>query len=75
MQLQIHDQAEANFPVKISGGNVIVLCDIGSNMSFMSYTCHMKLKDLPSLKMVSALSVDSATGHDICPVGLTCCKV
>ena len=33
------------------------------------------LKDLPSLKMVSAMPVHSATGHDLCPVGLTYCEV
>ena len=35
----------------------------------------MKLKDPPSLKTVPAMSVHSATGHDLCPVELTCCEI
>ena len=72
MQIQIHDQAETNFPVQISGVNVITLYDMGINMSCVSYACYLKLKDPLSLKIVHALSVHSATDHDLCPVGLTC---
>ena len=43
-----------------------------ANMSCMLYTHYVKLKDPQSLKMVPALSVHSATGCDLCPVGLTC---
>ena len=28
-----------------------------------------------TIKMVSAMSVHSASGHDSCPVELTCCEV
>ena len=44
-------------------------------MSCMQYACYKKLKYPPSLKMLSSMSVHSATGHDLCPVGLTCCEV
>ena len=40
----------------------------------MSYTCYVKQQDPPSLKMVPAMSVQSATGHDLCPMGLACCE-
>ena len=61
--------------MNILGVNVIALYDMGANMSHMSYTCYVKIKDPPSLKMVPAMSVHSATYHDLCPVGLTCCEV
>ena len=48
---------------------------MGANMSCMLYACYVKLKDPPSLKMVLAMSVHSATGHDLCLAGLTSCKV
>ena len=35
----------------------------------------MKLKDSPLLKMISVISAVSATGHDLCPIGLMCCEV
>ena len=41
----------------------------------MSYVCHVKLKDPPSLKIGPAMSVHSATVHDLCPVQVTCCEV
>ena len=41
----------------------------------MLYVCYMKLKDLPSLKMISAMSVHLTTGHDLCSIGLACCEV
>ena len=34
----------------------------------------MKLKDLPLLKMISAMSIHSGMGHVLCPIGLTCCE-
>ena len=64
MHIQTWHSANANFPVKVSGVNVIVLYDTGASMSFMSYACYMKLKKLPSLKMISAMSLHSATGYD-----------
>ena len=75
MQIQVHDQADINFPLNISGVNVITLHDKGANKSCMSYAYYVKLEDLPSLKIVPAISVHSATGHDFCPVGLMCCEV
>ena len=75
MQIHIYDKADANFPVKFSGFNVITLNDMGTNMSCISYACYVKLKNLPSLVIVSAMSVNSATGHELCPVGLMCCDV
>ena len=75
MQIQIHDQADANFPVKVLGVNVVTLYGMGINMSCMSYVCYVKLKDRLMLKMVPAMSVHSAIGHDLYPVGLIYCKV
>ena len=49
-QIQVCDQPDANFPMKISGINDNALYDTGANMSCMSYICYVKLKDLPSLK-------------------------
>ena len=40
----------------------------------MAYACYMKLKALPSLKMISAMSVHAAMGHALCSIGLTCCR-
>ena len=64
MQILMCDQADATFPKKMSRVNAMAVYDTGSNMSCMSYTCYMRLKDPPSLKMVPAMSVYSATGHD-----------
>ena len=44
-------------------------------MSCISYTCYVKLKDLPSLKIMSAMSVCSVMDHDSCLIGLTCGEV
>ena len=63
MIIQTHDQIDVNFPVKISVVNVITLYDTCANMSCMSSTCYKKLKNLHLLKMVSSMSVHSATGH------------
>ena len=57
MHIQICDEANVNFPVKISGINVVALHDTGANMSCMSYACYMKWKDLPSLKIIFAITV------------------
>ena len=46
-----------------------------ANTSCMLYACYVKLKDLPSLRMVPAISVHSATGHDLCHVALICCEI
>ena len=74
MHIQILNQVNPNLPMKIPGINVLILYDAGTNMSCMSYLCYMKLKDMPSLKMIPSLSVHSSTGHDLCPIGLTCCE-
>ena len=44
-------------------------------MSCKSYVCCIKLKDPLSLQNIPAMSVYSATGHDLCLVGLTCCGI
>ena len=75
MHIWICDQANANFPVKISGINFVALYDTGTNLSCISYACYMNLKGPPSLKMLSGMLVHSAVGHGICFIGLTCCKV
>ena len=75
MQIQICDKADANFPAKVSGVNVITLYDTGTNMSCISLAWNVKLKDPPSLKMIAAMSEHSATSHDLCPIGLACCEV
>ena len=75
MQIQIHNQADANFPVQISVVNVIALCNMGTHMRCMLYVCYLKLKHPPSLKMVPTMSVHSALVYTLCPVELTCCEV
>ena len=75
MHIKIHDQTDANIPVKISGANVITLHDAGTNISCTLYTYYVKLKYPLSLEMIPTMSVHSATGHDLCPLGLTCCEV
>ena len=50
-------------------------CMIQALMNCISYACYMKLIDLPLLKMISAMLVQSATGHDVCLIGLTSCKL
>ena len=75
MHAQICDQTNANFPVQMSGVNVVALYDTGTNMSHMSYACYAELKELSLIKMISALSVHLASSHDLCPIGLTCCEV
>ena len=75
MQIQICNQADTNFAVKISGIDVISLYDMGFNMSCISYPCYTKLIDPPSLKIVPTMSVHSATGYDLCPIGIMCCKI
>ena len=44
-------------------------------LTSMSYACYLKLNDLPSLNMMSAMSVHSASEHDLCCTGLTNCEV
>ena len=51
------------------------LYDTGTRMSYMSYTYHMKPKDLPLFKIISAMSVHSAIGHKFCAAGFTCSEV
>ena len=75
MHIQIHDQRDANFPVKIAGINIIDLYDTSTNMSFMSYACYVELKDIPSLKNVPVMSMYSATVHNLCTIALTCCEI
>ena len=70
MQVQISDQRDANFPVKIARMNVTTLCDTGANMSCISYACYVKPKDQPYLKTVLVMSVHTTTGHDLCSAGL-----
>ena len=48
---------------------------MGTEINCMSCICYVKLKEPPSLKMVPATSVQSATSHDLCPVGIMCCEV
>ena len=43
-------------------------------MTCMPYACYVQLKDQPSLKMLPTMSVHSATGHNLCLVGLMCCE-
>ena len=66
IHIQICNQANVNFTLKISGINIVALYDTGTNMRCMPYTCYMKLKHPTSLKMISAISVHSALGHDFC---------
>ena len=53
----------------------MTLYDTSAHMSCMSYSCYIKLKDPQPLQNVSALSVPSATGLDLCPIHLTCCGI
>ena len=76
MHIQICDQANLNFSVKISGINIVGFYDTGTEMSFMFYaSCYLKLKDPSSLKILSSMSVHSGTGCNLYPVGLVCCEV
>ena len=75
MKIQIHDQKDGNFPVKISGIDVIPLYGTGANTNCNSYACYVKLKDPPSLNILPAMPVNLATGYKLCPIGLTCCEL
>ena len=44
-------------------------------MSCMSSACYVKLKDPPLLQNVPSMSVHSATGHDLCAIGLPFCGI
>ena len=68
MFIQIHNQKNGDFPIDISGSNVIALYDTGANVIYISYACYMKLNDSPLLKFICAMSVHSATGHNLCPM-------
>ena len=61
MQIHVYNQADANFPEKISEVNIITLYDTVTCISCMSCSCYARLKDPPSFKMVSAMLVHSAT--------------
>ena len=71
MHIMIHNQRATNFPIRVAGVDATILCDMGTNISYMSYACHMKLKDPQPLHNLSALSVHSATGQNLCPIDLT----
>ena len=75
MQIKINGQRNENLPLKIVRVNATALCDTGANLSCMSYTCYMKLKDPPPLQNAATMYVHSATGHYICPIYLTCCGI
>ena len=45
------------------------LYDTGANLSYVSYTCYINLKDPIPLKNVPAMSVHSATGYGIFTIG------
>ena len=74
INIQICIWAYTNFPMKMSGVKIIGLYDRGAIMRYLSNACYAKLKDLPSLKMVSVMLIHSATGHDLHPTRLTCCQ-
>ena len=57
------------------GIDVITLYDTGVIMSGMPYVCYMGIKHPLSLKTVPDMSVCLATGHDLCPIGLTCGEI
>ena len=67
MHIQLCDQLDTDFPVKIWGIDVIALHDTGNNMRCMSYVCYVKLRDPPSLKTIPVISVHSATGCNYVP--------
>ena len=41
----------------------------------MPYAWYAKLRNPPSLKTVPTMSVHSANGHDLCPIGMMCCEI
>ena len=75
MQIQMHDQTDACFPVKILGIDLIALYGTCVNLSCISYACYANLRDPPSSKTLPAMSVHSGTGHDLCPVVLMCGEI
>ena len=75
IQIQINIQKDAIFRVKITGSKAMTLYDRGGDMSCMSYTCYIHLKDPPTLQNIPTMSVHSATGHDLWPIGLACHRI
>ena len=77
MQIQIQDERDADFPVKIAGIDVTTLYDTAAIMSCtcMLYACYTKLKDPPYMKTVPAMPVHSVTGHSVCPLGVMCYEI
>ena len=75
MQVRINYGTNVNLPFKIAGMSATDLYDTGPNMSCMSYMCYAKLKDPPPWLNKYAISVHSATGQDLCSMGLVHCKV
>ena len=61
--------------VNIAGINTTALNDSGASMRFISYTCCIKLKDLPLLRSIHALTVHSVMGHDLCHMDFIHCTV
>ena len=66
---------EMQISSKIAVINAIALYDTGANMSCISYTCNVILKDPPSFKLVPAMLVHLATQHELCLIELMCCDI
>ena len=71
----MYDLRDANYPVSIMGIDFNTLHNTGTSISCMSYAYYIRLKDPQALRSVPAVSVHSATGNDLHPVILMCCKI
>ena len=59
----------------MEGISVTALYYTVANMGCRSCTCFAKLKDHILCEIFNAPSVHSATGHDLCPMGLIHCGI
>ena len=75
MQIQINDWRNANFSVKIMGLKTTAPYDRSANMSYMSYACYINWNIPHPWKMYLQCLYISTLGHELCPVGLTCCRI
>ena len=72
MQIHIHGQKDANFPVKIVGIDATTLHDTGMTISCVSYACHMRLEHLLPLKKCTQNVSTFSYWVYLCPIGLVC---
>ena len=75
LQIKIHNQRDVNFLLKLQK-LMFLPCMI---LALTWVVCHMhvmwSLKTLHLWKLYTPMSVYSATGHDLCLIGLKCCEI